>query len=218
MDWVPTSYENPINSSTTSTTQGMELDATSRHKRPLINSDNSSASSLKRIRYEVSKLRVSSSPSHHHSPSSTLKISNSANKKTDKNNHYSSKAATEVLLRNLQDVLMGKDDLNLSVELINDDIYHWKINISLKNNTQLMDTSRLQEVVLRARFPPNFPAEPPRIYLVQPKGAAQNLLLDADGSILLDELTSSSWSSKTDLKALLSFISSVIFEPHNETA
>jgi len=125
--------------------------------------------------------------------------------------------ATERLMSELKHIMAADPDKNgYSAEPIDDDLYTWEIRLfNFDSETPLaadMKRCQVEEVLLHAIFPKNYPFTPPYIRVISPRFAFHTGHITVGGSICFELLTLSFWTPETTLEAVIICIRTQIIE------
>ena len=123
----------------------------------------------------------------------------------------SASASIKRLQKEYKAISQNNNENNITVKLVNDDLYHWRIEIGMELICQLEETplsqsflkwrrkTKIDHMTFVAKFSDNYPNHPPFIYLEQPT----NLSGVPNGAICISTLMPQVWSTDTQIESLM---------------
>jgi len=106
---------------------------------------------------------------------------------------------------------ISQNDNSITVKLVDDNLYHWKIEVKKELICQAEETplsqsfrkwqrkTKIDRMTFMAKFPEDYPNNPPFIYLVQPT----NLSGVPNGAICISILMPQGWNTDTLVETLM---------------
>jgi ubiquitin-conjugating enzyme E2 Q len=128
-----------------------------------------------------------------------------------------SAAGTKRLCEDLHTFHKNSKDIGYSVELVDDNLYHWQIRLTdfpddCNLYKELKKHPRHKVVHLEVLFPQQYPFEPPFIRVLQPRFKYLTGHITIGGSICMQVLTKSGWVPSYSLENLLMQIKAEMVE------
>lgn len=127
-------------------------------------------------------------------------------------------SAAEIILKDYVSCKTSQTkDSAFKVNMINDDLFHWEVNVDtrkLNPETEFYKDAvkyNVSEVIFRIIFPPNYPADPPYVYVNTPRFVQHTGRVTIEGSLCLDLLTKEGWMPTININGLINTILNEMF-------
>jgi len=123
-----------------------------------------------------------------------------------------SKEATQRLVRDLNNILKSDPKkFGVSAEPVGENLYVWKVKFfGFEPNTELgkdlekcKKTRGIEDIELEMRFPPEYPWNPPFIFVKRPRFQFRTGHVTIGGSVCMELLTTSGWTPANDIESIL---------------
>jgi len=167
-------------------------------------------SSQKAVQNSTPKLRVSSNINTIEKESFTLSASKNP-----------SKDATEHLHKEMKKIIMSNTlKEGISIEPVEDNIFEWDVIFTnFDKKAFIFEGLKAYEratgnkgVMLKAIFPPNYPASPPFIRVVYPRFQQYTGHVTIGGSVCIFDLTTSGWNKNNEVISFFVMLRNLLVE------
>jgi ubiquitin-conjugating enzyme E2 Q len=131
-------------------------------------------------------------------------------------NQTSSIQATDRLMKEITQIYKSNNykDGNYSIEIINDDVYNWKVSLlKVDPDSELakdLAKETKKQIDLSLKFAANFPFEPPFVRVIAP--VISRGYVQPGGAICMELLTKDGWSSAYSIESLIMQIGATLIK------
>lgn len=129
-----------------------------------------------------------------------------------------SKKATQRIAAELKTIQKGDPAKSgFSVDLVDDDLYQWEVRLfgfdpKDEQIARDMAAKGIKDIVLRIRFPEDYPLSPPFCRVLRPRFEFHTGHVTLGGSICMELLTRKGWSPENSIEAVIMSIRSNFLE------